>query len=165
MRSESPKPVDPGMRKPGTAGVWVEKVGEASFDAGALVAEGGRLARGLELGREADTVFFGLDFVAGEGGAFFFSFDDAGGDGVDVEEIVGFAVAGFQGEFADGDAAGGVDVGFVAGLDEPAGVGEEPVNGLAGAVFGGDGHGRKGEYSAGGDCEGGLVFRWERGQV
>jgi len=29
-------------------------------------------------------------------------------------------------------------------LDEPAGVGEEPVDGLAGAVFGGDGRGREG---------------------
>src|SRR5712692_6179143 len=65
------------------AGVWFDEVGEAGFDAGALVAEGERLARGLELGREADAVFFGLDFVAGEGGAFFFGFDDTGGDGVE----------------------------------------------------------------------------------
>jgi hypothetical protein len=91
-----------------------------------------------------------LDFVAGEGGAFFFGFDDSSGNGVYVEEIVGFAVAGFQGELADGDAAGGVDVGLVARLDEPAGVGEEPVDGFASAVFGGDGHGGKGDYSAGG---------------
>ena len=42
------------------------------------------------------------------------------------------------------DATGGVDVGFVAGLDEPAGAGEEPVDGFARAVFSGDGHGREG---------------------
>ncbi len=126
------------------AGVGLDEVGEPSFDASALVAERERLARGLKLGREADAIFFGLDFVAGEGGAFFFGFHDSGGDGVDVPEIVGFAVAGFEREFADGDAAGGIDVCFVAGLEEPPSVGEEPVDGLAGAIFGGDGHGGKG---------------------
>ena len=40
-----------------------------------------------------NAVFFRLDFAAGLGGAFFFGFDDCGGDA--VEKIVGFAIAGF----------------------------------------------------------------------
>jgi hypothetical protein len=122
------------------ARVGLHEIGETSFDAGALVAEGQGLAVRLQLIGKANAVFFGLDFVAGESFAFFFGFDDASGDGIDIEKIVRLAVTGFHGEFADGDAAAGGDVGFVARLHDPAGFGEEAVDIFPSAGFGGVGH-------------------------
>src|SRR5260370_32673162 len=135
-------------RKDGAAAsVWLHEVGEASFDAGALVTEGQGLAVRLQLVGKADTVFFGLDFVAGESFAFFFGFDDASGDGIDVEKIVRLAVAGVHRELSDGYAAAGGNVGFVAGLHNPASIGEETVDILPCAGFGGVGH----------DCERSII--------
>jgi hypothetical protein len=89
---------------------------------------------------KADAVFFGLDFVARESFAFFFGFDDASGDGIDLEKIVRLTVTGFHGEFANRNAAAGGNVGFVARLHDPASIGEELVDVLPGAGFGGVGH-------------------------
>ena len=82
-----------------------------------------------------------MDFVAGESGPFFFCFDYAGRDAVDVEEMVRFAVASFEREFADGDAAAGRDISLVARLNDPASFGEQAVDVFACAVLGGNGHG------------------------
>ncbi len=122
------------------ASVGLHQVGETGFDAGALVAEGEGLAVRFQLIGKADAVFFGLNFVAGESFAFFFGFDDASGDGIDIEKIVRLAVAGFHGEFTNRDAAAGGNVGFVSGLHNPASIGEEPVDILPCAGFGGVGH-------------------------
>lgn len=54
---------------------------------------------------------------------------------VDVEEVIGKAVSGGQGKFADGDSAGGFDVDADAILDQPAGGGQEAVDVGAGTVF------------------------------
>jgi len=80
--------------------------GGAGVDAGALVAEGEGTAGCGEGVGEADAVFSGLDFDGGERDAGFLGFDDAYGETVDIEEIVGETVAFFEGEFADGDALG-----------------------------------------------------------
>jgi len=122
------------------ASVGLHQVGETGFDAGALVAEGEGLAVRFQLIGKADAVFFGLNFVAGESFAFFFGFDDASGDGIDIEKIVRFTVAGFHGEFANGDAAARGDVGFFARLHDPASIGEETVDILPCAGFGGIRH-------------------------
>src|SRR5260370_12900888 len=125
-------------RKDGAAAsVWLHEVGEASFDAGALVTEGQGLAVRSQLVGKAVIVFFGLDFVAGESFAFFFGFDDASGNAIDIEKIVSLTVTGFHGEFADGDAAARGNVGFVARLHDPASIGEETVDILPCTGFGG----------------------------
>ena len=54
---------------------------------------------------------------------------------VHVEEIIGEAVTGFQGELADGNTPGGVDVGLPWVGDLPAGLLQQAINGLARFLF------------------------------
>lgn len=49
------------------AGLGLEQVGEAGFDAGGFVAERQRAARGREGVGQSDAVFAGLWFDAGQG--------------------------------------------------------------------------------------------------
>ena len=90
----------------------VEAVGEVGLDAGGFVEEGQGPAPGGKRGRQALGVLAGLDFDAGKGGAQLLGLDDAGGLAVEVEQVVGKAAAGFEREFAQRHAAGGVDVGL-----------------------------------------------------
>jgi hypothetical protein len=113
------------------AGLRVQAVGEVGFDAGGFKTERQRPAPGGQAGRQALGVAGGLHFHAGEGGALFLGLDHAGGFGVDVEQVVGKAVAGVQGEFADGHATGGVDVGIRHVADVPAGRSKKRVDGLS----------------------------------
>jgi len=86
--------------------------------------------------RHAGGVLAGLGLDAGQGGAGLLGFDDAGGPAIDVEEIVGGAVARFEGELPDGHAATGVEIDGARILHGPAGRDEGGVDRLAGGGFG-----------------------------
>lgn len=107
------------------------------FDTGRFIEDRERADQGGIVVGEAIAVFGGLGFDAGEGRANFFGFDGADGMGIDEEEVVGFAVAGFEGDFADGDATGGVEVEGGAVLDKPPGSFEGGVDLEASDGFGG----------------------------
>jgi hypothetical protein len=114
------------------AGLRVEAVGEVGFDASGFVAEGQGPHPGGQRGRQALRVAGRLHLDAGERGARLLGLDHAGGSGVDVKQVVGKAVAGVQGEFANRHATGGVDVGVGHVADVPAGGCEQRVDGLSG---------------------------------
>src|SRR5436190_1621497 len=84
--------------------------------------------RSLEAGgdgvRKTLAVATGLGLDAGEGFALGLGLDDADGLAVDEEEVVSVAEAALEGELAEGDAAGGEEVGGCGVLDVPAGGGE-----------------------------------------
>jgi hypothetical protein len=80
------------------AGLRVQAVGEVGFDAGGFKTERQGPTPGGQRSRQALGVAGGLHFHAGEGGALFLGLDHAGGFGVDVEQVVGKAVAGVQRE-------------------------------------------------------------------
>jgi hypothetical protein len=103
------------------AGLRVQALGEVGLDAGGFIAERQGPHPGGQRSRQALRVAGGLHLDAGEGGARLLGLDHAGGFGVDVEQVVGKAVAGVQGEFADRHATGGVDVGVRHVADMPAG--------------------------------------------
>ena len=117
-------------------GLRVQPVGEAGFHPGGLEHEGQRAPPRGQAGRQALGVAGALHFHAAEGSAFFLGFDDAAGLAVDVQQVVGKAVAGFQGKFADGDAGRCPEVGVGHIADVPARCGEQRVNGLAGTGLG-----------------------------
>jgi len=124
------------------AGAWlgVEAVAEVRFGAGRFVDEGQRPAPRRQAARQAQRVTRRLDLDPGERRALLLGFDNTGGLAVDVEQVVGEAVPGFEREFAQRYTPGGVDVGRGDALHRPAGSGQELVDLLAGALFGG-GHG------------------------
>ncbi len=117
------------------ARLGVETVGEMGFDAGGLVGERQRTIPGGQFVGQTLGVARRLGLDARERDAFFLRFDHAGRSSVDVEQIVGKAVAGLQRKFADRHAARGVDVGFAHGLHRPAGGCKQPVDLGAGAFF------------------------------
>ncbi|MDZ7652834.1 MAG: hypothetical protein U5L03_09920 [Burkholderiaceae bacterium] len=102
------------------ARLGVEAVGEVGFGAGGFVDEGQRPAPGRQAGGQALGVAGGLDFHAGERGALLLGFDHAGGLAVDVEQVVGGAVAGVELELAQRHAARGLQVGGLVVLDVPS---------------------------------------------
>ena len=71
----------------------VEPVGELRLRAGALVQERERPLVGGKIVGQACAVFLRLDFDAGKGGTFGLGLDDARRLLVDVEQVVGGAVA------------------------------------------------------------------------
>ena len=111
-------------------GYGVEEVGEPGLGAGRLVGERERPDRRGELVGEAGDVLAGLGLDADEGGADLLGLEHADRLAVHEEQVVGNAVAGLEGELADGDtchrpARGGrgqVDRPVV--LDDPAGRGQ-----------------------------------------
>jgi hypothetical protein len=80
----------------------------------------------------------------GEGFAGLLRLDDPGGLAVDVEQVVGDAVAPLQRELAKGHAPAGVDARRVGVLDDPAGAAEVLVDRASGVVFGPEHGGRRG---------------------
>lgn len=116
-------------------GVGLQQVREAGFDAGGLIKEGEGSPRGWESLGDAFAVLLGLDFDTDEGRAFLFGLDGAGGLAIDKEEIVGFAVAVRESEFANRNAAAGVDVGVGTVLNEPPSGDKHAIDGLAGLFF------------------------------
>lgn len=119
------------------AGAWfgVEAVGEVGLDTGGFVEEGQGPAPGRQRGRQALRVLAGLSLDAGQCGALLLGFDDAGGLAIEVEQVVGAAVAGFEREFAQRDAARGVDVGLGDVEHAPACRAEQTVDVLPGLLF------------------------------
>ena len=83
---------------------------------------------GREAIRQTKRVFVRLDLNAAEGTALFFRFDDASSLAVEIQQIVGEAMTGFQGELPDGHPAGRVDVGICCISDPPASLFEECVD-------------------------------------
>ena len=75
------------------ARIWLQQIGEAGFDSGGLIAERQRAAWGGKRFGNALAVFLGLDFDAGEGGALFLGFDDAGSLTVHEKQVIRLAVA------------------------------------------------------------------------
>ena len=119
------------------ARLGVEPVGEAGLHAGALVQERQRAAVGREGVREARRCTWrpAISTPVRVVPAFFASIDP-GGLAVDVEQVVGEAVARLEGELADRDPTGRVQVRLVSVLDGPAGLLKGGVDRLAGGVFG-----------------------------
>ncbi len=113
----------------------VQAVGEAGFHTRGLVGERQWVAPGRQPVRDALGVFGGLGFHAGEADAFLLGFDDPGGLAVHVQQVVGEAVAGFQGELADGHAPGGVDVGDGRIADMPTRRDEQRIDVLPCLLF------------------------------
>ena len=70
---------------------------------------------------------------AGEGGAFFFRFDEAKGFAVDKEHVVGGAAFGLN--FTHGHAKGGEKVEFIGVLNRPACSHKLRVDYVAGFLF------------------------------
>src|SRR2546422_8438567 len=90
-----------------TSRIGLHEIREARLDAGALITKRQRFAVGLELGREADAIFFRLNFVPAESLALSLGLNHSGRDAINIEEVVRETVAGFQREFPDGYAAAG----------------------------------------------------------
>src|ERR1019366_7539597 len=115
------------------ARVGIKAVGEASFAAGAFVAEREwGLPRGQSRGN-AGNVFGGLFLHADQGVTFGFCLDRADGSSVHEERVVGFT--GDEGKLTDRYPARGREVDLVLGLNRPAGRGEHRVDLFAGQFF------------------------------
>lgn len=80
------------------AGLGVQAVGKVGFYARAFPHKGQGAVPGGQGGGQAFGVAAALQFYAGQGCAFLFGFDYAAGFAVDVEQVVGKAVAGGSGE-------------------------------------------------------------------
>ncbi len=113
----------------------VDAVGKAGFGAGGLVSERQRVVPARQAIRQAFGVFVGLGFDAGEGHTLLLGFDDAGGLAVDVKQVIGKTVAGFEREFADRHAACGADVDFRCVAHMPASGCKQLVYGSPGLLF------------------------------
>ena len=85
--------------------------------------------------RHSRRVFLRLHLDAGEGFALLLRLDDPNRLAIDVEQVVGVAVARFQAELPDRDTPPGVQVHRIAGLDVPARLDQGSVDLLAGAFF------------------------------
>ncbi len=123
-----------GEHRPG-ARLGVEAVGEVGLDAGGFVEEGQRSAPGRQTGGQASRVTAGLEFDAGQRGTLLLGFEDTGGPAVDVEQVIGETEAGFEREFAQRDAARGVEVGLRHVTDMPTRLGQQPVDFLPCLLF------------------------------
>jgi hypothetical protein len=77
-----------------------------------------------------------LQFHAGQGGAVFLGLDHAAGLAIHIEQVVGKTKAGVEGEFADGHALAGVDVGISHIADVPTGCNKQCVDADSGFCSG-----------------------------
>ena len=91
----------------------VQPVGELGFYARGFKQKWQRPAPCRQGSGQALGIAPGLNLNAFEGGTFFFGLDHAAGFAIYIQQVVGKAVAGVEGEFADGDAGGRVDVGVL----------------------------------------------------
>jgi hypothetical protein len=106
-------------------------VGEGSFDAGGLVGEGPRLAPSWQ----PLSVASGLHFNAGERRALLLRFDHAAGLAVEIEQVIGEAMAIVQRELADRHAGSGPEIDIGHALHDPPGGGEQAVDLFSGALL------------------------------
>ena len=88
-----------------------------------------------------------MDFNTGEGGADFFSFNDAGGFALHIEEVVSKTITGKR-KFSDSNALAGMDIGFFDILDLPAGLDKKLIYCFSGVFFAGHNLFKFLEYSA-----------------
>jgi hypothetical protein len=98
----------------------IEAVGEVRLDAGALVEEGQRTDRRLELGRYPVGVLLGLGLEAGERHALLLGLDRADQLLAQVERVVLASKPGREGELAHRDAQGGGQVHLLVVQHDPA---------------------------------------------
>ena len=101
------------------ARLGIETVGEAGFDAGALIEQRQRPDLRGQFGRKALAVLFRLDFDPGQRDAFLLGFDYPSCFTIDIEEIVREAVSGDEREVAESDAASSIHVRVLVVLDIP----------------------------------------------
>ena len=114
----------------------VQPVGELRLRAGTLVQEWERALVGGKVLRQACAVLLRLDLHAGKGGTFWLGLDDAHRLLVDVEQVVGGAMAGLQRKLAHSYSAAGVQVDGVGVLNRPSCLLKQPVYVYAGLLFG-----------------------------
>ena len=110
------------------ARLGVEPVGEAGLSAGGLVEERKRTTPGGKASREPLGVAARLDLHPRKGRALLLGLDHRGGLAVDIEQVVSDAEARCERELADGDPAGGMNVGGGDVLHCPAGSREQAVD-------------------------------------
>ena len=118
-------------------GSGLQQVGEARLQSGGFVEERQRSAVGGQNIRQPVAVLAGLGLDAGERVAGRLGLHDAGRVLIDVQQVIGDAVAGFQAELAHGNAPCGVDVHRVSVLHGPTCLLKQGVNLDAGFLFGG----------------------------
>ena len=126
------------MKAKDRQGAWlgVQTVGEAGFDAGRFVRERKRTVPCGQTIGQALGVSLRLRLDACQRDTFFLGFDDSRSSAVHIKKIVGKAVAWFQGEVSDRNAAVSQDVRFALIAYRPACLGEQPVDVFSGLIFG-----------------------------
>ena len=143
-----PRAESPGLGEPGRErfravkredaagpGLGVALVAEERFDAGGFVEEGQRAGcDGLNEIRQVLGVMTGLLGDARQESALLLGLGDADGFAVHKQEII--ARAGFEGRFAQGDAASGGGIELFVILNNPTARDELRVDLLAGELFG-----------------------------
>jgi hypothetical protein len=113
---------------PAGAGLGIEAAGEMGFDPRGLVGKRQGRAPGGEPVWETLGVLGGLDLDAGEGGTLPLGLDDPRGAAVDVEQVVGGAVAGCERELTNRHATAGGDVGLFRVTHQPACCREQAID-------------------------------------
>ena len=127
----------PEKRKhPTRAGLRVQPVGELGFYARGFKQKWQRPAPCRQGSGQALGIAPGLNLNAFEGGTFFFGLDHAAGLAVHIKQVVGKAVAGVEGEFADGDAQRCVQIDLIDMAHVPASGLQELVDVDTGLGFG-----------------------------
>lgn len=122
-------------------GVGFQKICEAGFDPGTLIAEWQRPFGGRQRVRKPLTIFCSLPFKPGESAALFFRFHDSKGLTVHIQKVVGFTEARLHRKFANGDAASRSQVDILTRLHDPTSSRQTLVNVFPCSGFGGFGHG------------------------
>lgn len=117
----------------------IETIREVGFDAGRFVQERQRPAPGGQAGGQTLGITTGLRFDAGEGRALLLGLDHAAGTAIDIQQVVGGAMAFDQRKFADRNAVCGVQIDLGEILHRPAGGAEQRVDGLPGRLLGREG--------------------------
>ena len=117
------------------AGIGVEQAGEPGLDARGLIQEGQGPDRSRQRGWQALAVLGRLDLDGAQRGPGLLGFHGANGLAIDVQQIVGLAVAGDQREFPNGDAPSRMEIDRVRILHDPARRYQLAVDVFSGAVF------------------------------
>jgi hypothetical protein len=117
------------------AGIGFEEIGEAGLDAGGLIAERQRSARGGEVRRKPLAISIGLDLDLGQRDTGFLRFYYAGCVAINVKEIVGKAVTRSEKEFTNVYRSARPKINAISILDDPSGIREQAVDIARGAIL------------------------------
>ena len=130
------------MESEDAAAAWfrIEQVGEPSFRPGGLVQEGQRLAVRRQRVRQSVAVLARLGLHAGECVTGRLGLDYPSRLLVDIQQVIGGAVAGYQPELAHRHTSGRRQVERVDILHGPSGLLEQGVNLYSGALLRGHGY-------------------------